>query len=163
MHVISIERALSHWQALNRLPVSAANFLETRFLREQPVLASVFLPPPNDPATVTEKVPDFDDPAMADFRRLTGTGAILSEIFRREAGRPLRQVTVEELDAISAELAALVGESEPAGTGREKRSPQLLETCSQGPLLCGAAAAYLGENQTKRKGLAREVLGLRIT
>jgi Protein of unknown function (DUF1186)/SEC-C motif len=162
MHVISNECALSHWQALNRLPASAAKCLKTRFLREQPVLAGAFLPPKDDPATAPENLYDFDDPAMAGFWRLAEAGAILNEIFVREAGRPLRQVTAEELDAITGEIEAQAGGLDAAKAGNKQQLGKLLADCSQAPLMRGAAAAYLGDAQTRREVRALEILLLRI-
>lgn len=162
MHGISNERALSHWQALNRLPATAANYLQTRFLREQPVLAGVFLPPPDDSATAPDQIPDFDDPVMADFRRWLNTGAILNETFQREAGRPLRPVAAEELDVISEEIAALVRGPEATATGSERERTELLLDSSQRALLMGAANAHLEDVRDRPGGLIREILMLRI-
>lgn len=87
MHTISNERALAHRQALNRLPVSAMNFLKARFLREQPILAGVVLPLADGLVTGPdrqEKIRDEDDPKLADFWRLATTGAVMNEILCRE-------------------------------------------------------------------------------
>ena len=110
MHVISNDTALAHWQALNGLPVAALNLLKTRFLREQPILASIVLPLADGLVTGPdgqEKLRDEDDPKMADFWRLATTGAIMNEILCREAGCPLRRLGDEEVNAVADETLAL--------------------------------------------------------
>jgi Protein of unknown function (DUF1186)/SEC-C motif len=165
MHVISNDAALAHWQALNRLPVATLNLLKTRFLREQSILASIVLPLADGLVTGLdgqEKLRDEDDPKLADFWRLATTGAIMNEILRREAGRPLRRLGDEEVNAVADETIALFEQLDASKPGEERRSPNVFTTSAQRNLLGGAAVAHCAEIERGGQEVFREVLTLRI-
>jgi hypothetical protein len=165
MHVISNERALAHWQALNRLPATAMNFLKARFLREQPVLGSIVLPLADGLVTGTdgqEKLRDEDDPKLADFWRLAITGAIMNEILCREAGRPLRRLDAGEVNAVADETLALFEQLDASKPGEERHAPNVFTTSAQRNLLTGAAVAHCDEIERGGQEVFREVLTLRI-
>ncbi len=165
MHIISNERALAHWQALNRLPAVAMNLLKARFLREQPMLASSVLPL-TDGLVVgpdgREKLPDTNDPKLDDFWRLAATGAIVNEIICREAGRPLRQLDGPEvLNLVEANLK-LYDQLNKAAEKNALNAPNIFSTCSQRALLIGTVAAHFGDGEITREEIPREALTLRI-
>ena len=165
MHVISNERALAHWHALNRLPATSLNYLKARFLREQPLLASAVLPVTDGPVTSPdgqEKIPDTNDPKLDDFWRLATTGAIMNEIMCREAGRPLRQLTEQEVLAVAEETVKHFEQLERIARKEADHAPNFFTTCSQRPLLTGAVAAHLADGAISREEFPRETLTLRI-
>lgn len=165
MHMVSNERALAHWQALNRLPPNARDLLVARFLREQPLLASVALPLTGGLETGPdwqEKLPAADDPKLDDYWRIVATGAIMNEILCREAGRPLRKL--EETEVLETTRACVesfekLGESGMLANASEGN---VFITCSQRHLLVGATISLCTEIGPDRVKLPCEVLNLRI-
>lgn len=165
MHVISNETALSHWQALNRLPPSALKILVARFLREQPVLASTLLPLKDGITFDPEgrlSLPELNDPTMADFWRATAAGAIINEIMCREAGRPLRKLEAEEVDALVDATCDLF--EKPAGAEKPglKDLADIIKSGTQRHLLTGATIALSDETGRDRVKLPRELLELHV-
>lgn len=165
MHVISNETALSHWQALNRLPPSALKILVTRFLREQPVLASTLLPlKDNLTFDANDKLsfPELDDPKMADFWRATASGAILNEIMCREAGRPPRKLDAGEVDAVMDATCDLFEKASGAEKPGLKGLADIIKSSAQCHLLTGATIALSDETGRDRVKLPRELLELHV-
>jgi hypothetical protein len=165
MHVISNETALSHWQALNRLPPSALKILVTRFLREQPVLASTLLPlKDNLKFDANDKLsfPELNDPTMAGFWRATASGAILNEIMCREAGRPLRKLDPGEVDAVMDATCDVFEKARGVEKPGLKDWAKVIKSSTQCHLLTGATIALLDKTGRDRVKLPREILALHI-
>jgi hypothetical protein len=165
MHTLSNETALAHWQALNRLPPSALKILVTRFLREQPVLAST-LPPLKDNITIEAEgnlsLPEFSDPKMADFWRATAAGAILNEIMCREAGRPLRTLDADEVDSVMDATCKLFEQATEVEKPGLNGLAEAIKSSTQRYLLTGATLALSKETGRDRVKLPREILELYI-
>lgn len=165
MQVISDERALAHWRALKWLPVSALNYLQARFFREQPVLASAVLPLPDRTAAgaaSSENIPAASESERDDFWRLATTGAVVHEIFCREAGRPLRRLDETEVMSVVGEVTRLFDQLSAADQADKPRATELFTSCRQRPLLTGTLAAHLAEGEISRAEMAGEALRLRI-
>ena len=166
MHTIPNDRALAHWKALNGLPDTALNYLKARFLREQPLLCSVVLPMTGGLAVGPdgrEKLPNDDDPKLDDFWRLTTTGAIMNEIMCREAGRPLRRLTEEEVLRLTQDNLAIFGQVDvESSTPVADEGKNVFTTCSQPHLLTVATVAHFLDDELKREAIPTEVLLLRL-
>jgi hypothetical protein len=165
MHVISNETALAHWQALNRLPPSALQFLVARFLREQPTLASALLPL-EDSSTYDANdrlaLPEFDDPKMADFWRMAAAGAVINEIMCREAGRPLRKLAAAEVEAVMDATCDRYEKARGAEQPGLNDWAEVIKSSTQRHLLTGAILALSKETGRDRVKLPRESLELSI-
>ncbi len=163
MHIISNERALAHWRALNGLPPLTFMRLHNNFLREQPGLAGILLTLLDVPLTGPEgkeTLPDASDPKMISFALVTDAAAVFSELLCREAGRPLRQLTIEEAHETAETAIKLFDQMD--GADKAAGLPKLATTSAQPHLLAGAIKAhFIGRNPTAER-VFREVLGLRV-
>lgn len=144
MHQVSNDRALAHWQALYRLPTAALTDLTSRFLREQPMLASVTLPLMGG----IEPGPDgqdharaMGDPKLDAFLIVASAGAVMSEVLCREAGRPLRQLEEAEVLAITEACGERLKQLEESPKRKSPAEHNFFTTCAQRHLLVGASLA----------------------
>ncbi|HEY2082740.1 MAG TPA: DUF1186 domain-containing protein [Verrucomicrobiae bacterium] len=165
MHVISNDRALEHWKALNSLPPGAIDLLSARFIREQPPLAAAVLHLANGLVSGLDgvsKIPKDDDPRLNDFWKLATSGAIMNEIVCREAGRHLRKLTSDEVSALTEEcLSTLEAFNDGVRKGTEKPA-NLFASCSQRELLSGIALSHWLNREPEMAQLPGEILALRI-
>ncbi len=165
MHVISNERALAHWQALYHLPEAATGILRTRFINEQPLLTSQLLSLTD---AVTEEadgkvsICPSDDPKFERFWDAATQAAWLAEIFRREAGHPLRLIEADEMGKIADAVLDLLETPQTPGSAKPDSAPQILCASPQPNLLAGVAVVCLDENHGTPQTRAMDVVITRI-
>ena len=146
MHVISSDRALAHWRALLGLPREIASGLTDRLFRERPgllalltALSGVASAKPGGPPVYVEA----SDPRMTLFEWVADHAALLAELMRREAGRPLRGLTDAELIRVRESCGAWLETLAGADRQYPRAAPNLFAACSQPELLRGVSAAVL--------------------
>ncbi len=152
MHVISDERALAHWAALCRLPALAADVLRSRFIREQPGLAAWVLALTGGTVEGPDGMPRIrseDDPKLAVFWRLATESERLAEVFRREAGRPLRELEAAEISELTKANLALFEKFRNVDDDRPASAPDLFTSCSQ-PNLYGVVVTAVTNGERMR-------------
>lgn len=165
MHQVSNDRALAHWQALYRLPAAVLTDLTSRFLREQPMLASVTMPlmgGVEDGPDGQQHVRALGDPKMHGFLRVASAGAVMSEVLCREAGRPLRQIEEAEVLAITEACGERLKQIEASPKRQSPAEQNFFTTCAQQHLLVGAALALAEESREAEADLPRTLWSLRI-
>jgi len=145
MNVISNERALAQWKALVYLPAKFVTRFHKRFFDEQPYLAR-FLADCIVPAH--RRGPELptlsgDSPLEEQVGEVTGFAARIAELMRREAGRPLRQISQPEVESyFELILNALDKLPKPTQFRGLAQVEPLLARCRQRNLLSGVCAAY---------------------
>jgi hypothetical protein len=145
MHIISNERALAHWQALCALPIEASELLRLRFIEEQPQLAAILLTltggtcldAAGQPALHPEHAPE-----RKPFEQISLTAALVAEVMRREARRPLRKLEDAEVqELIEANLQSFTA-LKNADASKPDLLPNLIGACAQPNLLVGLLVAH---------------------
>lgn len=165
MHIISNERALSHWQALSRLPVFAAELLRERFILEHPHLSATLLTLTGGTDVDAEGQPVIaaeGDPKREGFQRLSMTAALIAEVMRREAKRPLRKLEAAEISTLMETNLDLFRKFKKADETKSETMPEIFVTCAQRHLLCGVFMATKDEPNLPGVNLVLECYLLRL-
>ena len=165
MHIISNERALAHWQALYRLPIFAAELLRERFIREQPRLAATLLTLTGGTYADADGklvIATEGDPKREEFQRISLTAALLAEVMRREAKRPLRKLEAAEVSALMETNLDLFRKFKQADETGSKTPPEIFVSCAQRYLLCGVFIATKDEPSLPREKMVLECYLLRL-
>jgi len=157
MHIISNEHALAHWRTLCMLSNQGLDFLEARFMEEQPIVAQAVaeLTDATGASVAAWRLAERD-PRLHQFGQILTRAACLHELFRREARHALRKLEEAEVsDLVRANLdttEALV--ESPALNG-----PDLFTTSKQPELLRGIVIGHLSvEGTSDREGQALLIL-----
>jgi hypothetical protein len=136
------------------LPPDKLDWVEDRFLREHPVLARAIAELTD--ATGCTRKPGQDpewDPRVRQFGQLLVRGACLAELFRREAGHPLRQLDEAEINSI---LRADMQQADALSKSSVPGGPDIFTTSSQPDLLRGVVIGHLsveGVSEQEAKAL----------
>jgi hypothetical protein len=143
LHIISNERALAQWKALYDQPLKFAQRFHKRFLDEQPHLARLIA---DCIAAPTGTVPPNARPANSieeQVGEVTDFAARIGEVMRREAGRPLRQLSQKEVEGHFQPILNELGKlPKPRELGGLADVLPLVTKCRQQDLLRGVCIAY---------------------
>ncbi len=159
MNLIPSDRALAHWRSLTGLSPARARRLRERLQQEHPELIRFVIAAlweHNVTTVVPTNAPLAMHPRPDQVETVLNFAAALSELFRREAGHPVRPVRWNDLNHHWLELDDLRPRlvSTPV---KSDRSP--LSRCHQSELIMGIIVAYVSSHPEEPGSDAIVLLG----